>query len=128
MNQRMFFLLSVAMSIGAARCTSRPAPSPAATAPHAKVAMPVAFEQNGGQAPAPYRFLARHAEHEFAFARASVAIAISGGEEPRVLTLRFDGGRPSDPIAEQPLSGRVNYLRGRDAGAWITDMRTYERI
>src|SRR5438874_1024128 len=86
------------------------------------------FERNDGQAPAAYRYLARHVEHEFAFAPGAIAITVTDGAGSSSVALRFDGGRAAEPAAEAPLSGRVNYLRKRAASAWVTDVPTFERI
>jgi hypothetical protein len=112
-------------------------------ADRAPVAAAAVFERNEGQAPAGYAYLARHAEHEFAFARDVVRIAINPAEGAldvswpplagssdagaQLVDLRFEGGRASKPIGERPLEGRINYLRG-DATSWITGVPTYERV
>src|SRR5260221_705680 len=81
-----------------------------------------------GAAPEPSRYLARHVEHEFAFAPGAIAITVTDGAGSSSVALRFDGGRAAEPTAEAPLSGRVNYLRKRAASAWVTDVPTFERI
>jgi hypothetical protein len=97
------------------------------------------FERNEGQAPAEYAFLARHVEHEFAFAPDVVRIAIQAPAEPtavampaehaaRMIDLRFDGGRPSRPVPELPLEGRITSRRGDDPNSWVTNVPTYERL
>ncbi|PYR39697.1 MAG: hypothetical protein DMF93_13250 [Acidobacteria bacterium] len=86
------------------------------------------FERNDGQAPAAYRYLARHVEHEFAFAPGAIAITVADGAGSSSVALRFDGGRAAEPAAEAPLAGRVNYLRRRAASAWVTDIPTFERV
>ena len=94
----------------------------------AAIRIPAVFERNEGQAPRAFRYLARHAEHEFAFAPNGVAIAISDAAGSSVVELRFDGGRAPEPTAEQPSEGRVNYLRGARAREWVVDVPTFERI
>jgi hypothetical protein len=46
-----------------------------------------------------------------------------------VLALRFVDGNPSATIAgEQRAAGNVHYLRGRESGAWQTDVARFARI
>jgi len=97
-------------------------PAPERTAPTA------VFERNNGQAPAGYRYLARHAEHEFAFAPGVIAITVSDATGASSVALRFDGGRTAEPEPEAPLARGVNDRDGRTAGSWISDVPTFERI
>src|SRR5262245_58890356 len=128
------FILLATSAVTMAGCT-RAAPPSAAGAPVATTAV---FERNEGQAPAGYTFLARHVEHEFAFARDVVRIAVepaqaifgmSGAQDAgaQLVDLRFEGGHESQPIGEEPLEGRINDPR-RDAANGITNVRTYERV
>jgi len=86
------------------------------------------FERNDGRAPRVFRYLARHAEHEFSFAPSAVAIAISDDTGSSVVELRFDGGRAQEPEAEQPSAARANYLRGAATSDRVVDVPTFERI
>jgi hypothetical protein len=97
------------MAMSAAWGCGRVAPAPADRAPASAAAV---FERNQGEAPAAYAYLARRVEHEFAFARDSVRIALTGAAgfasgaqdaKAQLIDLRFDGGYASQPIAEHPL-------------------------
>ena len=124
--------LASALTAGAAVCGSRSHAerhtSSVTAAGDAAVRVPAFFERNDGQAPRAFRYLARHAEHEFAFAPNAVAISISDSAGASIVELRFDGGRAQEPRAEGPTGGRVNYLRGTRASDWVVDVPTFDRI
>src|SRR5690349_11298293 len=110
----------------AADAPARLHPSSAVMPPASERMAPTAiFERNDGQAPAGYRYLARHAEHEFAFAPGVIAITVTDAAGASSVALRFDGGRAAEPAAEAPLA---NVLDGRSAGSSIRDVPTFERI
>ncbi|MEZ5402140.1 MAG: SBBP repeat-containing protein [Bryobacteraceae bacterium] len=85
----------------------------------------VVFEPNAGQAAADYQFLARAGGGHVFLSDAEVALSV----DRSVVRIGYSGAtaRPV-PEPEEPLSGRVNYLLGRDPAGWIRDLPTYARV
>src|SRR5688572_17793628 len=116
------------------------APSPAEHNLLARV--PVAFEQNNGQADAQAKFLLRapgytaffnEREVRFAF-RHSRRESIRGRDRHRtvassVVQISIAGANPRATLAgSEELPGRVNYLLGSDESKWRTDVPRFARI
>ncbi len=101
------------------------APRPA-TFPTPKAAgLPIAFEANHGQWDPRTRFVARLAGATARITPVGASFTADGGAP---LTLRFAGGRSSDPVAEAPLAARSNYLIGPDRSRWVTGVPSYRRV
>jgi YD repeat-containing protein len=124
---------------------SPPPPSGGTTPPLTVASWPLRFEANRGQVNAQARFLARGrgytlfltgtAESVLVLSRpATTATPLSPGTPPPlpqtdVLRLRFAGARTAlQPVGEELLPARTNYLRGRDPTRWLTDVPSYAKV
>lgn len=100
---------------------------PAATwagKPHTR-ALPVAFEENAGQADASFRFVSRGARGEVLLAPAEASMALPGG----LVKMRFAGARSDVPLEpEKPLAGVSNYFTGSDPAKWRANVRRYAAV
>ena len=87
--------------------------------------LPLAFEPNRGQADAREQYLARGAGYTIALRPGGAAIAT----RQDTVQLQFVGAKGlSRPVSEQPLTGKVNYLLGRDRKKWHTDVPTFGAV
>ncbi len=88
--------------------------------------LPLAFEQNRGQAPSDVRYLARGQGYNLLLtSQGSRLLFRSQGKVLSVAT-EFSGANSRSAIAaEEKLSGKVHYLRGQ---ATITDIPTYAKL
>jgi hypothetical protein len=98
--------------------------APAAHRPVRPAALPLTFEANRGQAPAPIRFVAHASGATLGFARGDVRIATRRGQ----IRMTAVGGELGEPLAAAPLAGRVNYLVGADRARWLRDVPTYGQV
>lgn len=90
-------------------------------------ALPLVFEQNQGQFPAAYDFVARHAGGKVGLSADAITFALPGEHADRPLRIRWQGAQADAPAtALQPLATRTHYLRpGR---ASISDLRNFGRV
>lgn len=90
--------------------------------------LPLRFEENVGQAPAPSRFLARGTREAVLLAPSQTEIRL-GGPQHTVVRMEIVGAR-ADAAMEgvEPLPGRSHYLIGRDPAGWRTGVRTYASV
>jgi len=86
------------------------------------------FEQNVGQAAAQNRYVARGQGYNLALRDGSATIGVTKGSSQAAVTMRPLGARSVRPVGEAPLPGRANYLIGRDASKWVTDVPTFGRV
>ncbi|MEM9056584.1 MAG: FG-GAP-like repeat-containing protein, partial [Pseudomonadota bacterium] len=101
----------------------------------ATASVPLAFERNAGQAPAPARYVAHGAGYAVQVYDDGVALrlraATSGDEEAAAAvspaaTVRFRLEDVADGrafVAGEPVPGVVNYLRGADPARWVTGVK-----
>jgi len=88
------------------------------------VKLPLIFEENRGQAGPDVRFLARGEGYTIAVGPSGNRLVLGRA----ALGFRFAGSNSAAPeLGQAPLSGRINYLRGKQQ-AWLTDIPTFERI
>jgi hypothetical protein len=134
----------------------RPAAGPAPDARPAVAAayggLPLHFEPNRGQAPAPVEFLARGDGYTLLLTPGAAVLSLrrpapppdpgpdasAGPTAPAVPAAAADGAvvrlevvgadRRAGAVAEAPLPGTVNYLLGDDPTRWHTDIPTYGRV
>src|ERR1022692_313530 len=89
------------------------------------VRLPLAFEENHGQAGAGVRFVARGSGYGL-YLRADSALLALPSER---LQLRLAGSRGASAIvAGQMLPGKSNYFYGRDPSKWITGVAQYSSV
>jgi hypothetical protein len=90
-------------------------------------ALPVIFEPNVGQAGNTSQYLARGAGYDATFAPAEATLALDGSTT--TLRMRLVGAAPRAKLtAEQPLRGKVHYLRGRDPRHWRRNVPTFGKL
>lgn len=106
--------------------------------------LPLGFEPNVGNAESRIRYLARGAHFGLYVTADSLAMtrwqpsdavrdprtgAGVGIRTTRSLAIQFVGASASSTVvAERPLAGTVNYLRGADPTRWRTDVRRYAGV
>lgn len=91
--------------------------------------LPIAFEPNLKQADARYQFLIHQNGLVMGFLGHGIEIRLATkAGSADVLGISFEGSQNSAASAEQPLPGRVNYLRGSDPAAFQRNIPTYARV
>jgi len=93
--------------------------------------LPLAFEWNGGQAPAATDFLARGAGYGVSLSHGNASITLRRAKTvaPVAIELRLAGARNNPKAAgRQELPGKVNYFIGSLPSRWRTDIPTYGRV
>jgi hypothetical protein len=124
-----FLVVLTLTSCAACAPRSLPESDTAATRHDSRAAArPVVFEQNNGQAPAPYRYVVRARSYDLGFTNDEVAIALRDSAGASHLTLRFVDGSMSAVSGDAPLAGHVNYFRGSDPRAWHPRVPTFDRV
>jgi Beta-propeller repeat/Abnormal spindle-like microcephaly-assoc'd, ASPM-SPD-2-Hydin len=98
--------------------------------------LPLSFEVNRGQAPAPVRFLARGAGYTLFLAPDGATLALMGSQtaganagNASAVTMRL-AGAASTAFVEgmDKLPGEANYFLGNDPKAWRTHVPTFGRV
>jgi centrosomal CEP192-like protein/ASPM-SPD-2-Hydin domain-containing protein/HYDIN/CFA65/VesB family protein/beta-propeller repeat-containing protein len=92
--------------------------------------LPLAFEQNVGQAVAGADFLVRSGamQAEISAARIRVSLPPAQGRQQQ-LAIQLDGAREdAEPNPADRLQGDSNYLIGKDATAWRQHVTQYGRV
>jgi hypothetical protein len=119
-------VLAALLAVGAR--DSRAAPGGGATLQTAQATvagLPLNFEANVGQAQSAAQFLAHGPTYSVSLNSDGATLASDGG----ALRLHVVGSRDRvAPVAEQPLSGVVNYYLGNDPKNWLTGIKTYGRV
>ena len=88
--------------------------------------LPLAFEQNAGQAEPGVRFLSRQGPADL-YLMPAEAIARFRGDSDQ-LRMRFVGGNPTNVVGSEPLPGHQNYLLGNDPAKWQTNVPTFRAV
>lgn len=100
-------------------------PMPGAVA----AARPVVFERNDGQTDARARFVARAAGFRLFVAGDAISIGLATPSGQHAVRIDFDGASRSAAVSgEQPLAGRVNYLRGANPESFVTGVPTFGAV
>ena len=89
------------------------------------VVLPLSFEPNRGQSAPGVQFLTHGKGYGF-FLSGNSALLQLGTDSIR-LSLA-NGQNPVTISGEQPLPGKVNYLRGDDRSQWLAGIPTYARV
>jgi hypothetical protein len=90
--------------------------------------LPIAFEENHGQAPTAYGYHFHRDGLDALFAAGRVDFLI-GNSGKRTQTLRLEFvGTAAGPVATKPLSGHTNYFLGDDASRWVRNLPLFSRI
>jgi uncharacterized protein (TIGR03437 family) len=93
--------------------------------------LPLAFEQNRGQAADKVRFLARGAGYILYLTAGESLLSLDrpGTQEATVFRSKLVGANPRCRIqGEASLPGKSNYFLGADRQHWITDVPTYAEV
>ena len=93
--------------------------------------LPFYFERNQGQSPPQVKFLARAAEAQLFLTSREVIFELpaTGPKESVSFSMRFkDAHQRPYVTADEPLSGRTNYLVGNDPTHWNTKISHYGRV
>jgi hypothetical protein len=91
--------------------------------------LPLAFVENRGQTDARVRYYAQGNRRAFYLTREEVMLSFEKETRGLALALRFLVSNPSVVVeGEERAPGEVNYLRGKDAAGWQTNLRRYGQI
>jgi len=96
--------------------------------------LPLSFEANAGQTDPEVRFLSRGSGYALLLTDREAIVSLRNPKakrdaEPTVLRMGLEGGRTAPRIhGLSPLPGKTNYLRGRAAKSWKTNISNYERV
>ncbi|MDF1800104.1 MAG: hypothetical protein P1V81_13075 [Planctomycetota bacterium] len=128
----MKYWLMTAAAVGlpiAAMQTPMPQPQSAPEAPQADSAqedlptVPLAFTKNQGQLADDALFAAVGGTMQAFFTKDSMVFRLFDEGAGANLFMNFEGTEGArDIVATSPLGARSNYLFGKDAGAWVTDV------
>jgi uncharacterized protein (TIGR03437 family) len=91
----------------------------------------VIFERNVGQVDSRYEFVAQGASHSIRLSPTQAVFNFPGTTEKAARQIRatIEGAQMRvRGQAQEPLGGRVNYLRGNDPKKWLTDIPTFGRV
>src|SRR5580658_6208570 len=91
----------------------------------------IRFELNVGQADSGYGFVAHGREQSILLSSAEAVFHLRGSRQMKARTIRasLEGAQAGvEPEGEQPLTGHVNYLIGRDPKNWQTDIPTFGSV
>jgi hypothetical protein len=103
--------------------------TPSALRAPSGTSVPVVFELNEGQAPSTYRFLARNIGGEVRFTDSGPDFLISGKTGRPIIQLRPVGvAAEMHAEGKLPLQAKANYLIGRDASRWISNVSTFAEV
>ncbi len=94
------------------------------------VSAPIIFEQNKGQAPARYHFLARRSGMESLYAADGVDIFVSQSRSMLSrLRIHWKGANSTGAVSgEDALPGHSNYLRGSDPARWLRNIPQFSGV
>ncbi len=96
-----------------------------AIAAPAMTRLPLRFEENVGQAPADLRFIAAGSGSRLALSADGAQLMVSGS----VVRMRFAGARRNLRLTGlDELSGKSNFLIGKDPRGWHKGVRNYARV
>ncbi len=91
----------------------------------------IVFERNIGQVDCRFEFVAQGSRHTIRLAPTQAEFDFPGSrrEPARQIHATIAGAQLQvQGQAQQPLGGRVNYLRGNDPKKWLTDIPTFGRV
>ena len=90
---------------------------------------PVSFEPNLGQTDAQVKFLSRIGGTSLFLTKNEVVFVLTAAQKNSVLRMKLLGANRATAISgKDVLSGRSNYLFGKDERKWRTDIPNYGRV
>ncbi len=100
------------------------------TATPERLALPLSFEENSGQADPSVRFVARGDGFALGLTGAGPVLLVRGAERERsAVAIRFAAAAPDPELEGQGLlPGVSHYYLGNDPGRWIESTRHYQRV
>jgi len=90
--------------------------------------LPLNFVENKGQVAPEVKYIIKAPEESIFFALSRAVFVLSSGSNSSAVNMTFEGASPKDVLAENPSSGKVNFLLGNDSTKWVTDLPTYAAI
>lgn len=92
--------------------------------------LPIAFEQNRGQAPSDTKFLARGRGYQIHLASNAAAVAlVAQGDDQKIVRWRLIGARAGIPgEGREPLVAQANYFAGPDDLHAIKQIKSFARV
>jgi uncharacterized protein (TIGR03437 family) len=91
----------------------------------------IVFERNIGQVDGRFEFVAQGSRHTIRLAPTQAEFDFLGSRKTPARQIRATISGAQQQVqaqAQEPLGGRVNYLRGNDPKKWLTDIPTFGRI
>lgn len=92
--------------------------------PEQLAALPVAFERNVGQADPAIDFIARGPGHQAYLDARSAVFQLDEG----TITMRFEGARDVQAVAQQPLDFRTNHFHGAEPTEQFTNVPNFSGV
>lgn len=96
--------------------------------------LPLCFEENAGQTDPDVRFLSRGSGYALALTDREAILSLRGSKSqpnaaPTVLRMGLEGSQTATRVRGlSPLEGKTNYLRGKSATSWKTNISNYGRV
>ncbi len=90
--------------------------------------MPIAFEQNQGQAPSNVKFISRGASGILLLSQSEIALRAAGKGLPLRLKLRGTTATSSAIVGSGERGGTVNYFYGSEPSGWLTGIPSYTQV
>jgi hypothetical protein len=91
--------------------------------------LPLAFEANQGQAPAPVNYLAHGNGYTLSLTPQQAVLDSNSGAADTTLALQLVGANPLAPaLGQNELITRTNYLTGNDPSGWYTNIPNYGQV
>ncbi|RLJ70761.1 beta-propeller repeat-containing protein [Hydrogenivirga caldilitoris] len=92
--------------------------------------LPLFFIENRGQVDSKVKFYEKGTGHSTYFTKEGIYITLSKkNSKPEVVKITPLGANPKTNIeAEDKLSGKVNYFKGKDPKNWRTNIPTYGKV
>ena len=113
-------------SLAAESAAATPESSAATVAAYAQ--LPLAFEQNQGQADVGIDFLAQGSGYGIALANGNAVLNFNTDLGQHTVGLELVGARPSEGVGEGQLQGYSNYLVGNEAAKWFTGIANHAAV
>lgn len=128
-------MVTVAVGLGADhQAAARESSQVRARVASAYSKLPLCFEANAGQTDPEVRFLSRGSGYALFLTDREAIVSLRNSKSqkdtaPTVLRMGLDGGRAATRVQGlSPLAGKTNYLRGRSAASWKTNISNFERV
>jgi hypothetical protein len=91
----------------------------------------IAFEPNHGQSDERVRYIARGGDYTVFLTATEAVLSLRGrpGDDPAVVTMRFEGANPSAPATvHDPLPGKINYVPASGPQERLSNIPTFAKV